>query len=60
MKCPVCNTEMVIAKTGFVISGGKLFREMRMACRNKKCGRYQKETDPVRNEVPATVEETTE
>ncbi|MBO5472666.1 MAG: hypothetical protein J6A08_02590 [Lachnospiraceae bacterium] len=42
MKCPLCDTEMVISGSGYVTRGGKFYRKVSLACRNRKCGNYEK------------------
>lgn len=56
MKCPSCNTEMIIVKSGYVIADGKLYRETTRKCRNKNCPQYRKEGATERSELPATTE----
>lgn len=54
MKCPLCSTEAVItgSRNVYVKSEGKLYREAVFKCRNKSCGKYQKEIGTTRKEQP--------
>lgn len=58
MKCPLCSTEAVItgSRNIYVKSEGKLYREAVFQCRNKKCGKYQKEVGATRKEQPVIEE----
>lgn len=42
MKCPLCDTEMIITGSGYVVRGGKFYRKISLSCRNRKCGNYKK------------------
>lgn len=42
MKCPKCNTEMIIGVTGYVLKDGVFCKKMPYICRNKDCTNYNK------------------
>lgn len=37
MKCPKCNIEAIITSSKIISMDGKVFREIKLSCRNKKC-----------------------
>ena len=48
MKCPVCNVEMRIDKTAFVIKeDGTYAQKMYLKCRNRECTNYDRIVDAV-------------
>lgn len=42
MKCPLCNTEMRITASSYVMNEGTLSMKQEFICRNKTCGNYNK------------------
>lgn len=38
MKCPLCNTEMRIMKSSYVLKGTELSKKITFTCANKDCG----------------------
>ncbi len=55
MKCPLCNTEMRIQSSEYVLNQGKLFAKQILVCRKKDCSNYNKEVKTVY--VPLEVSE---
>ena len=47
MKCPLCNTEMRIKSTDYVMNDGKLFLKQTFTCRNKNCSYHGKDVKSV-------------
>lgn len=58
MKCPLCDTEMIISGSGYVTRGGKFYRKISLACRNRNCGSYKKTVKEELTELSVTNEET--
>ncbi len=58
MKCPLCNTEMRIMATEYVMNEGKLFTKQTMTCRKKDCPNFNKEVKAVY--TPLTVSQDNE
>lgn len=58
MKCPLCNTEMRIQSSGYVLNKGKLFAKQVLVCRKKDCKNFNKEVKTVY--VPLEVSEDSE
>lgn len=58
MKCPKCNTEMIITKNRRIFSSEeqKLYRDMEFSCRNKKCPNFEKVVDTQRTELECFTE----
>lgn len=58
MKCPLCSTEAVITSSRniFSRSEGKLYREIDLSCRNRKCDNNQKIVAKSRTEIPVIEE----
>ena len=58
MKCPKCNCEGAITKTSNIFnqSEGKLYREVRISCRNRKCPSYKKIFKINRSEIKVVLE----
>lgn len=65
MKCPLCNTEMIISASGYVVNQGQVSVKQTFSCRNKNCGNYGKAVKSIYiplsvredNEAPTEVEE---
>ena len=49
MKCPLCNTEMRIKSSGYVVNDGKLFAKQVLTCRNKNCANFGKDVKNIYN-----------
>ena len=47
MKCPLCNTEMRIKATDYVMNDGKLFTKQMFTCRNKTCPNHDKDVKAI-------------
>ncbi|WP_034452447.1 hypothetical protein [Butyrivibrio sp. AE2032] len=47
MKCPLCNTEMRITATDYVVNNGNLFTRQILTCRNKNCQNFGKEVKTI-------------
>ena len=58
MQCPLCNTEMRIRTSDYVMNDGKLFARQIFTCRNKNCANFDKDVKTVYE--PLTVSEDTE
>lgn len=56
MKCPLCDTEMVISSSGYVTREGKFYRKISLACRNRKCSNYKKTVKEELTELTVTEE----
>ena len=54
MKCPLCNTEMRIKSSGYVLNDGKLFTKQVLTCRKKDCPNYEKDVKIIYNPLPVT------
>lgn len=59
MKCPLCQVEMRISKSRYVIENDdtpdeetKLFIEQDMTCINKTCANYEKVVDTDKVRIP--------
>ncbi len=57
MKCPLCDTEMIISGSGYVTRGGKFYRKVSLDCRNRNCGNYKKTVKEELTELSVTNEE---
>ena len=58
MKCPLCNLEMRITGSRFIVENDdtpdiptKLFREMDFSCVNQKCANNGKVVETIRDEL---------
>ena len=60
MKCPLCNVEMRIVKSGYVTNGNKLFTRQTFSCRNKECPNYGKDVKTVYNALKVTEDDNAE
>ena len=49
MKCPLCNTEMRIKVSDYVLNNGKLYNKMVLTCRKKDCPNYGKDVKTIYN-----------
>lgn len=49
MKCPLCNTEMRIKSSGYVLNDGKLFKKQVLTCRKKDCANFGKDVKIIYN-----------
>jgi len=49
LKCPLCNTEMRIKYSDYVLNEGKLFNKMVLTCRKKDCPNFGKEVKTIYN-----------
>ena len=58
MICPLCNTEMRIRSSDYVLNDGKLFAKQIFTCRKKDCPNFDKDVKTVY--VPLQVSEDTE
>ena len=47
MVCPLCNTEMRIKATDYVMNDGKLFIKQTFTCRNKTCPNHGKDVKSI-------------
>lgn len=47
MQCPLCNTEMRIMATDYVMNNGNLFTRQILTCRNKNCNNFGKEVKTI-------------
>ena len=47
MICPLCNTEMRIKATDYVMNDGKLFIKQTFTCRNKTCSNHGKDVKSI-------------
>ncbi len=47
MKCPLCNTEMRIKNSDYVLNEGKLFNKMVLTCRKKDCPNFGKDVKTI-------------
>jgi len=47
MKCPLCNTEMVIRSSKYVQNEGHLSVRQIYSCRNKNCSNFGKDVKTV-------------
>ena len=47
MKCPLCNTEMRIKATDYVMNGGKLYTKQTLTCRKKDCPNFGKDVKAI-------------
>jgi len=59
MKCPLCQVEMRISKSRYILEDDdtperhtKLYIEQDLSCMNKLCKNYDTVVTTVRNEVP--------
>lgn len=63
MKCPLCNIEMVITKSRYVLRDSKLYRSISLSCRCEKCPNNGKVIKQLIKELPVSdfeAEETAE
>lgn len=55
MKCPLCNVEMRIDKTAFVIKeDGSYAQKMYLKCRNRECPNYDRIVTSVYDPIVVT------
>ena len=54
MICPLCNTEMRILYTDYVMNDGKLFTKQMFTCRNKTCPNHGKEVKAIYTPLTVT------
>jgi hypothetical protein len=54
MKCPLCNTEMRIRSTKYVVNDGKLFTRQILTCRKKDCPNFGKDVKTIYNSLPVS------
>lgn len=59
MKCPLCQTEMIISRSRNTLENDdtpdiptKLFIEQDLKCRNRECKNYDQVVDTVKTELP--------
>lgn len=55
MKCPLCQVEMRITKSRYVVEDEddvRLFIEQDMACVNKDCSNYNTVVETTKTEIP--------
>ena len=55
MKCPLCNTEMRIVRSSYVLRGTSLSKKLSFSCFNKDCSNYRK--DVASTYIPLEVSE---
>ena len=60
MKCPLCNTEMRIKSSGYVVNDGKLFTKQVLTCRKKDCPNYEKDVKIIYSPLEVTEDENAE
>jgi len=58
MKCPLCNTEMRIKSSDYVLNDGKLFGRQILTCRKKDCPNFGKDVKTIYS--PLSVSEDSE
>jgi len=54
MKCPLCNTEMRIKTSDYVMNNGVLSARMVLTCRNKECANFGKDVKTIYTPIPVT------
>lgn len=54
MECPVCRTEMRIARAYYTTADGQFKKVLVYSCRNKTCSEYGKE---IKEDHPITLQE---
>ena len=58
MKCPLCNVEMRIKASDYVMNDGNLFLRQILTCRKRDCPNYEKDVKNLYE--PLTVSEDTQ
>lgn len=56
MKCPLCNTEMVIASSKYVVNEGHLSIRQKFTCRNKNCANFGKTVKTIYTPLDVTTD----